>query len=51
MTGIKERGDIAVCIYQLGKALTNQQYKQTQQDFLALHIEVAEWFDKSTTFC
>ena len=46
MSGIKGRGDIAACIYKMGRARTKQEYECTLQDFQALHLEAAEWFDK-----
>ena len=46
MSGIKGRGDIAACIYKMGRARTKQEYERTLQDFQALHLEAAEWFDK-----
>ena len=46
MSGIKGWGDIATCIYKMGRARTKQEYECTLQDFQALHLEAAEWFDK-----
>ena len=46
LSGIKGRGDIAACIYKLGKARTKHCYERTLQDLQALHVEAAEWFDK-----
>ena len=46
ISGIEGRGYTAVCIYQLGKTRTKQEYEYTLQDFQALHLEGAEWFDK-----
>ena len=46
MSGIKRQRDIAACIYKMGRARTKQEYECTLQDFQALQLEAAEWFDK-----
>jgi hypothetical protein len=53
MTSIKEsRNIVVVCNYQLGKVRTKQWWEQTLQNFKALHLEGAEWFDKKAPpFC
>ena len=48
-SGVKERGDMAACIYLMGKARTNWQYEQTLEIFQVLHLGAAEWFDKGNT--
>jgi hypothetical protein len=46
MSGIKRQRDIAACIYKMGRARTKQIYECALQDFQALHLQAAEWFDK-----
>ena len=46
MTGIKGWGDVAACIYKMGRARTKQGYEHTLHDFQALNSEAAEWLDK-----
>ena len=45
MSDIKGRGNIAVCIYQLGKTKRKEQYEHILVEFQILHLEAAEQFD------